>query len=345
MLRTAITSGRFAPGQRLVEKDLCELTGVSRASVREALRQIETEGLIETLPNRGPSVTRLSTQDAASIYEVRGALEALAAQLFATHATDEQVQRLEAAVRVLDQAYKDADVDRIVEAKRRFLRRAVRRLGQQHDRDDPDHDERADHDAASRVALVAQARAGEHSGDSRCTERHQEARSAGGIRCLAASHQTGGEGGAGVAFALSIPLCLATAQQMRSIMNPFDFPTQVEGVEVRRRAVAHARERKVRLPTFEEMADPARTPEAVRQSLAAIDPDSPHPVNLYRVNWFNASDRRGQVHLPVHVELPSALTGVPARIVVALGATFPLIGAHKVQAAYACLAPRVVSGR
>jgi DNA-binding GntR family transcriptional regulator len=120
VLRSAITSGRFAPGQRLVEKDLCELTGVSRASVREALRQIETEGLIETLPNRGPSVSKLSTQDAASIYEVRGALEALAAQLFASHATDEQVQQLEASVRVLGLAYKDADVDRIVEAKRRF---------------------------------------------------------------------------------------------------------------------------------------------------------------------------------------------------------------------------------
>ena len=49
--------------------------------------------------------------------------------------------------------------------------------------------------------------------------------------------------------------------------------------------------------------------------------------------------------MPVHVELPSALTGVPARIVVALGASFPMIGAHKVLAAYACLAPRVASGR
>ena len=119
-LRGAITSGRFAPGQRLVEKDLCELTGVSRASVREALRQLESEGLIETLPNRGPSVSKLSAQDAASIYQVRGALEALAAQLFATHATDQQVQQLEASVRVLDQAYKDGDVNGIVKAKSRF---------------------------------------------------------------------------------------------------------------------------------------------------------------------------------------------------------------------------------
>jgi DNA-binding GntR family transcriptional regulator len=78
VLRFAITSGRFAPGQRLVEKGLCELTGVSRASVREAPRQIETTGMIETLPNRRPSVTRLSRQDAASIYEVRDALDALA---------------------------------------------------------------------------------------------------------------------------------------------------------------------------------------------------------------------------------------------------------------------------
>ena len=127
VLRTAITSGRFAPGQRLVEKDLCELTGVSRASVREALRQLESEGLIETLPNRGPSVSRLSPQDAVSIYQVRGALEALAAQLFAAQASDAKVAELEAAVQVLEQAYKARDVDRIVDAKRRFY--AVLHLG------------------------------------------------------------------------------------------------------------------------------------------------------------------------------------------------------------------------
>jgi DNA-binding GntR family transcriptional regulator len=119
-LRGAITSGRFAPGQRLVEKDLCELLGVSRPSVREALRELETEGLISTIPNRGPLVAQLSARDAASIYEVRGVLEALAAKLFAQHASAAQIKALEAAVDRLEAAYATADLDRIVVAKKEF---------------------------------------------------------------------------------------------------------------------------------------------------------------------------------------------------------------------------------
>ena len=120
MLRAAITGGQFAPGQRLIEKDLCDLMGVSRPSVREALRQVESEGLIVTIPNRGPSVSQLSRRDVASIYEVRGALEALAAQLFAASASDEQVAELDAAVTQLDGAYKTGDLEKIVVAKRIF---------------------------------------------------------------------------------------------------------------------------------------------------------------------------------------------------------------------------------
>jgi GntR family transcriptional regulator, trigonelline degradation regulator len=120
MLRAAITGGQFAPGERLIEKDLCDLMGVSRPSVREALRQVESEGLIVTIPNRGPTVSQLSVRDVASIYEVRGALEALAAQLFAATASDEQVNELDAAVVQLEAAYKTGDIEKIVAAKRVF---------------------------------------------------------------------------------------------------------------------------------------------------------------------------------------------------------------------------------
>jgi GntR family transcriptional regulator, trigonelline degradation regulator len=120
MLRAAITGGQFVPGQRLIEKDLCDLMGVSRPSVREALRQVESEGLIVTIANRGPTVSQLSERDIASIYEVRGALEALAAQRFAAIASDEQVKELDRAVCQLEAAYGTEDVERIVVAKRVF---------------------------------------------------------------------------------------------------------------------------------------------------------------------------------------------------------------------------------
>src|SRR3970282_1302753 len=68
-------------------------------------------------------------------------------------------------------------------------------------------------------------------------------------------------------------------------------------------------------------------------------------LNLFRAHWFNDRDRHGRVDLPVHVVLPTELTGVTARIVVALGDRFPMIGSHKVLAAYGCLAPRIVTGQ
>jgi GntR family transcriptional regulator, trigonelline degradation regulator len=120
LLREAITSGRFAPGQRLVERDLCELLGVSRPSVREALRELESDGLIDIIPNRGPLVKSLTASDAASVYEVRAALEALAARLFVERATDAQVAALAAAADRLAVAYEMEDVEAILEAKRSF---------------------------------------------------------------------------------------------------------------------------------------------------------------------------------------------------------------------------------
>ena len=128
-------------------------------------------------------------------------------------------------------------------------------------------------------------------------------------------------------------------------MGPFAFPAKVEDKAVRKRAMALLRDMGVRLPTFAELAEPQRLSADIRAKLGTVGPDDPQPHNLYRVHWFNDHARTGMAAVPVHVELPKALTGVPARIVVAIGALFPMIRAHKVLAAYACLVPRVVTGR
>jgi DNA-binding GntR family transcriptional regulator len=104
VLRQAITGGRFPPGSRLIERELCALTGVSRTSVREALRHLEAEGLVETINNRGPIVARLSLDEARHIYEIREALEPLAAELFAERGSDEEVAALNDGVAALKAA-------------------------------------------------------------------------------------------------------------------------------------------------------------------------------------------------------------------------------------------------
>lgn len=78
-MRTAIISGHFAPGERLVERPLCDQLGVSRTVVRETIRFLEAEGLVEILPNRGPIVARLDWAQAKQIYDIRKQLEAAAA--------------------------------------------------------------------------------------------------------------------------------------------------------------------------------------------------------------------------------------------------------------------------
>jgi len=110
------------------------------------------------------------------------------------------------------------------------------------------------------------------------------------------------------------------------------------------RTAERLRRARVALPTFSQLASPALIPQRVLAALAGVGPDDPHPLNLFRVHWSNSADRAHLVDTPEHLVLPRALTGVDARIVVALGDRFPLIRAHKVLAAYGCLAPRLASG-
>ncbi|HEY6056769.1 MAG TPA: pyridoxal-phosphate dependent enzyme [Candidatus Limnocylindrales bacterium] len=114
--------------------------------------------------------------------------------------------------------------------------------------------------------------------------------------------------------------------------------------EVYERTIDRFRAANIVLPTLAQLADPWTIPQRIVDRLAGIDPDAPHPLNLFRVHWYNAADRRRRVRVPEHLVLPPALTGVEARIVVALGDRFPMIHSHKVLAAYGCLAPRIVTG-
>ncbi len=128
-IREAIVSGRFAGGLRLVERELCELLGVSRSSIREALRQLEVEGLVTTPPNRGPTVTLIDAATAQSIYEVRSALESLAARLFVRHASERHLEQLEKAVEKLALAYNSESLSKTLPAKTDFYQALLNGAG------------------------------------------------------------------------------------------------------------------------------------------------------------------------------------------------------------------------
>lgn len=130
-IRYAIALGHFSAGERLTERALCEMTGVSRTLVREALRQLESEGLIEVVPNRGPMVTRLTAEQAEGVYQVRTELEGLACELFAEHATDKQRTALHEAFRNLKKSLKDTDPLARLRAKNYFYECLVEGAGNQ----------------------------------------------------------------------------------------------------------------------------------------------------------------------------------------------------------------------
>lgn len=119
-LRIAIAEGRFAPGDHLSDRVLCDLFGVSRTVVREAVRQLEAEGLIETLPHRGSFVKAMSADEAAQFYDVRGVLEALAARSFTQNATNEELAELQAVFARLRKAASTAGKVDILAIKQDF---------------------------------------------------------------------------------------------------------------------------------------------------------------------------------------------------------------------------------
>ncbi len=97
-LRKAIILGKLKPGERLMEIQLAEEMGVSRTPVREAIRKLELEGFVVMVPRRGAYVAGVSVKDIADVFEVRSALEGLAAGLAAERITEEEMEELEKAI-------------------------------------------------------------------------------------------------------------------------------------------------------------------------------------------------------------------------------------------------------
>jgi cysteine synthase len=111
------------------------------------------------------------------------------------------------------------------------------------------------------------------------------------------------------------------------------------------RNIKKARENDIVLPTFAQMRDPALIPEKVKTSLKSTELWGVNPLNLFRISWRNEPVMKGGTYGSVNfIELPSALTGVKARVIAMVGKWFPT-GCHKVGASYGCLIPRLVTGQ
>lgn len=117
-LRCIIMDGFYEPGDRLVERELCERLAVSRTSLREALRQMESEGLIDFRPNRGAIVRRISREEVLEVWELRTLVEGFIARKFALNGTESEITRFGASIQSMDKALKSRDTAAIKTAKR-----------------------------------------------------------------------------------------------------------------------------------------------------------------------------------------------------------------------------------
>lgn len=128
-MRDAILSGYFKSGERLVERSLCDQLGVSRTVVRETIRYLEAEGLVEFLANKGPIVSRLDWPQARQIYKIRMLLETDAARDCAAIADDTIKAELRTALDTLGAAYEGGSSHDLFEASTEFYHRIFRAAG------------------------------------------------------------------------------------------------------------------------------------------------------------------------------------------------------------------------
>lgn len=114
VLRNAIKRGILEPGERLMEVQLAEELGISRTPVREAIRKLEQEGYVIMMPRRGTYVSSLSVHDVKEIFEIRSALETLAAVLATMRIEPEELDKLRALLTEIEGHIKNNNMDKIV---------------------------------------------------------------------------------------------------------------------------------------------------------------------------------------------------------------------------------------
>ncbi|MBR2382109.1 MAG: GntR family transcriptional regulator, partial [Anaerotignum sp.] len=119
-LRDAILTGKLVPGERLMENQLAEKLGVSRTPVREALRMLELENLVELVPRKGAQVLDMSEKDIVNILEVRSALEGLATSLACKKMSKDMLQKLKALEADFEHAVSENNVERFVDIDEEF---------------------------------------------------------------------------------------------------------------------------------------------------------------------------------------------------------------------------------
>ncbi|MEB8386905.1 GntR family transcriptional regulator [Rhodobacteraceae bacterium KMM 6894] len=119
-MRNAIIEGHFAPGERLIERPLCDQLGVSRTVIRETIRFLEAEGLVKIIPNRGPIVATFDWDQAKQIYDIRRQLEGAAAAACAEAHDADFADRLSAALRALAATMDDTTWAELLQASTRF---------------------------------------------------------------------------------------------------------------------------------------------------------------------------------------------------------------------------------
>ncbi|MGC1304688.1 MAG: GntR family transcriptional regulator [Caulobacteraceae bacterium] len=122
-LRNAIETGLLQPGARLVERDLCGQLNVSRTSLREALRELQAEGILFQAGARGLTVGVITRDEAENVYRIRSVIEALAVEQFIERANDREIQQLVKDAEALKTAYRSGDVERMLVSKRAFYDR------------------------------------------------------------------------------------------------------------------------------------------------------------------------------------------------------------------------------